>query len=119
MQTHEVTDQNSRFHVQLRDNKADFLSMNLKHKLWLKIFEGIYLKIFATKTQIKFKQQNLNAGQLNKNKIKQNFTTIWMRYICSMYVLIAIFPWFYNGLNGEWCDGLILIALPLGFLPAH
>lgn len=42
-----------------------------------------------TNRQIKFKQQNLNAGQLNKNNVKQNFTTMWMRYIYYMHALIA------------------------------
>lgn len=89
MQTHEVADQNPDF--MCSSEKIRQLSCQL---IWNTNFGLRYfgkMKISATKMQIKFKQQNLNAGQLNTNKIKQIFTTMWMRYICYMYVLIAIF----------------------------
>lgn len=89
MQTHEVTDQNPDF--MCSSEKIRLLPFQL---IWNTNFGLRYfgkMKIFATKMQIKSKQQNFNAGQLNTNKIKQIFTTMWMRYICYMYVLIAIF----------------------------
>lgn len=75
----------SRFHVQLRDNKADLLSINLENKLWFKIFgenENICHqntnKIQAVEPQcwpIKQKQY--------KAKLHHNVNEIHLLHVCT------------------------------------
>lgn len=74
MQTHEVTKQNPDFMCSSETIKQLYCQIFWNTNLGLRYLGK--MKIFATEMHIKYRWQNLNAGQLDKNSIKQN-TTMW------------------------------------------